>query len=482
MTGRFASQTACLLAAPLILAGCMLVGRNYTSPDTITPDTWHQSLTADLNSGSSSLERWWTRFNDPTLNRLIDTARESNRDLAIAYERINEARAARGVARSQLFPDIEFNGGVNRGRTSQNVGNPTPPAGKTSDFWSTGLDAGWEIDFFGGVRRSIESADASVAGTEELYRDTMVSLLAEVAYAYIQIRTLDERIRLAQENIRNQSDSVALTEDRLEAGLSPELDVSQATSNLATTKAVVPALRNQRDIALNRLAVLIGRYPAAAESFIGSSKGIPAPGRSAGVGIPTDLVRARPDIRAAERQLAAQTAQVGVAEADLFPRFTLSGTFQLQSLAASSLPESNSRNYAFGPSFRWNIFNAGRIKSQIAIEESRTKQAYLNYENSVLKGVAEVEDALSSVRNERDRLAALDTAVTASRKTVNLVKDNYREGLIDFQNVLDAERTIFSNEDALATSKGQIASAYVSLFKALGGGTRMRSAKAANTP
>ncbi|MCH7227271.1 efflux transporter outer membrane subunit [Haloferula sp. A504] len=467
-------------ALALLMTSCMLVGRNYTSPSAITPDSWNQSLSADLNSGSSSLEKWWTRFNDPTLNRLIKTARESNRDLAIAYERINQARAARGVARSQLFPQLDFNGGVSRNRISENIGNPG--GGKTSDFWTTGIDAGWELDFFGGVRRAVESADASVEGTEELYRDTMVSLLAEVAFAYIQIRTLDERIRLASRNIKNQADSVQLTQDRADAGLAPDLDVSQAQTNLATTEAAIPSLRNQRDIALNRLAVLIGRYPSAAESFIGSAKGIPTPNKSASVGIPSDLVRSRPDIRAAERNLAAQTARIGVAEADLFPRFTLSGTFQLQSLAFSSLPESNSRNYAFGPTFRWNIFNAGRIKSQIAIEESLTKQAYLNYENTVLKGVAEVEDALSSVRNERDRYDALDKAVTATEKTVELVKSNYKEGLTDFQNVLDAERTIFANEDALAVSQGQIAAAYVSLFKALGGGTRMRSAKSAETP
>ena len=466
------------LVGAATLTGCMMVGRNHTAPDTITPDTWHQSVSADLTSGSSSLEKWWTRFNDPTLNRLIRTARESNRDLAIASERINEARAARGISRSQLFPQADLTGAVSRGRSSENVGSPSPPAGKTNDFWSTGLDAGWELDFFGGVRRSLESADASVAATEEFYRDTMVSLLAEVAFAYIQIRTFDERIQLAENNIRNQSESVQLTQDRLDAGLSTELDVSQASTNLATTQAVVPALRNQRSIALNRLAVLIGRYPAAAEGFLGSRNGIPAPARSAGTGIPADLVRSRPDIRAAERQLAAQTARIGVAEADLYPRFTLSGTFQLQALSASDLSESNSRNYAFGPSFRWNIFNAGRIKSQIAIEESRTKQAYAHYENTVLKGVAEVEDALASVTNERDRLAALDTAVTASRQTVDLVKGNYREGLIDFQNVLDAERTIFVNEDAQAVSRGQIAAAYVSLFKALGGGTPMRPANA----
>ncbi|MFK7851633.1 MAG: efflux transporter outer membrane subunit [Akkermansiaceae bacterium] len=443
----------------------------------ITPDSWHQSLKSDMNSSSPSLVRWWTRFNDPTLNRLVGVASKSNRDLAIAYERINEARAARGSQRSQLFPQIDLTGAQSRGRTSENIGSPSPPAGKTSDIWSSGLDASWELDFFGGVRRAIESSDASVAATEEFYRDTMVSLLAEVAINYLQIRTLDERIRLAGQNINNQKDTLGITENRLEAGLISEVDVAQATTNLATTRAVIPALRNERDLALNRLSVLLGRYPSATASLVKSSGGIPMPKRSASVGIPANLVRSRPDIRAAERELAAQTAQIGVAEADLFPRFALSGNFQLQALTASSLPESNSRNYGFGPSFRWNIFNAGRIKSEIAIQESRAKQAYMAYENAVLKGVAEVESALSSVRNERDRLSSLNTAVSSSVTTVDLVKSNYKEGLIDFQDVLDAERTIFSNEDAQAESKGAIAIAYVSLFKALGGGTNIKAAK-----
>ncbi len=467
------------VSAALALPGCMVVGTDYTSPDTITPDFWNQSLSADLNSGSSSLETWWTRFNDPTLNNLIDKARESNRDLAIAYERVSEARAARGVARSGLFPSVDFGGGVSQGRTSENVGTPSPPAGKTTDFWSTGVDAGWEIDFFGGVRRSIESADATVEGTEELYRDTMVSLFAEVALNYIQVRTLEERIAVAQGNISNQQKSVELTTDRLDAGLSPELDVSQAETNLATTKAVIPLLRNQRDIALNRLATLIGRYPSATESLLGKSRGIPVPSSGAGVGLPADLVRARPDIRAAERQLAAQTALIGVAEADLLPRFSLTGTFELQSLGAEDLLQSASRNYGFGPSFRWNIFDAGRTWSQVAIEESRTKQAYYNYQNSVLKAVEEVENSLSTVRNERDRLSELTKAVTAAKKTEELVTSNYTEGLIDFQNVLDAQRTVFANEDERTISEGQIAAGYATLFKALGGGTPMKPGKVA---
>ena len=449
----------------------MIVGTDYTAPSMITPDYWNQNLAGDLNSGTPSLQSWWTRFNDPTLNLLIAKARESNRDLAIAYERITEARAARGISRSQLFPSIDFDGAYSRTRSSENLG---VPGGVTSDLWSTGIDASWELDFFGGVRRAVESSDATLEGTEELYRDTLVSIYAEVAFNYVQIRTFEERIRVAQKNISNQEGSVSLTQDRLDAGLSPELDVSQATTNLATTRAVIPLLRNQRSLALNRLATLLGRYPTAADSLIKKSKGIPIPKGSAGIGIPADLVRARPDIRAAERQLAAQTARIGVAEADLLPRFVLSGTFDLQAIDSNNLFDSSSRNYGFGPSFRWNIFSAGRIKSQIAIEESRTKQAYYNYQNTVLKGVEEVENSLSTVRNERDRLGNLNTAVTSSLKTEELVTSNYTEGLIDFQNVLDAQRTVFANEDEQTISQGQIAAGYVALYKSLGGGTEMK--------
>lgn len=470
---------SCFALSGFILSvlGCAAVGPNYQAPSTVLPDSWNQSLSKDLHSSNPSLEAWWTRFNDPTLNRLIEVATRSNKDLAIAYERVTEARAARQSARSQLFPSLDLNGGVSRGRTSESLGSPSPPAGNTTNFWVSGLDAGWEADVFGGVRRTIEAADASTAATEEAYRDTLVSLLAEVSLNYIQIRTFDERIRLAQENIRNQQDSVKLTSDRLEAGLSPQIDVSQAKSNLATTTAVIPSLRNQRTIALNRLATLLGRYPAGTQSLLGTSKGIPKPAKSAGVGIPANLIRSRPDIRSAERALAYQNALVGVAEAELYPRFFLSGTFQLQSTTATDFVDLASRDYSFGPNFRWNLFSGGRVKSQIAIEESRTKQAYLTYEKTVLLAVEEVENALSSVTNERQRMTALNEAVSASATTVSLVKDNYREGLIDFQNVLDAERTIFANQDEAAISQGQIAAAYVSLYKALGGGTEMRAGK-----
>ncbi|MGE9270900.1 MAG: efflux transporter outer membrane subunit [Verrucomicrobiales bacterium] len=464
------------VVASSLFSGCMVVGTDYSRPEMITPDAWHQSVSADLKTGSSSLSTWWDKFHDPTLNRLIRTARDSNRSLAIAYERINEARASLGVSRSQLFPTVDFDGSVTRNRTTQNLFSSDPPNGKTTDIYATGLTAGWEIDVFGGIRRSIESASATAEGMEELYRDAMVSLLADVALSYIEIRTFEERLVVARRNLDAQQKSLDLTQARLEAGLSPELDVAQAETNLSNTQAIIPQLLNGRSQAVNRLSVLLGKYPSATETLLKGSKGIPGIPSSSFVGIPADLLRSRPDVRAAERNLAAQNARVGVAEAELFPRFSLAGTFELQSLAGSTLLESRSRDYGFGPSFSWNIFNAGSVRNQIAIEESRTKQLYMAYEETVLSAVSEVEDSLASVKNERERLSALRRATNSATKAEELVTTNYTEGLVDFQNVLDAQRTVASTEDALATSQGTIAAGYVSLFRALGGGTPMKPA------
>lgn len=454
----------------------MLVGGDYKPPRTVVPDAWYANVHNDLRSGHSSLERWWERFHDPSLNRLIARARSYNPDLRKAAEHIEEARAARHAATSSLFPTVNASADGTHGHVTKEV--PNSLAGKTGNILESGFDAAWELDLFGSVRRSVESANASAEAVEEDYRDTMVSLLAEVAVNYIQYRTYDERIRLAESNIRNQRDSVNLTTGRFNAGLVPELDVSQATSNLATSEALVPLLRNQRTQAANRLAILVGGYPEEINVKLSNGKPIPVADGASRIGLPADLVRSRPDIRRAERLLAAQTARIGVAQADLFPHFTLSGDLKLEAGSFNNL--GNGLNnlgsgdaYSFGPSIRWKIFTAGRVRDIIRIEKSRTRQAYLSYESTVLKAVGEVENALASVANEHDRLGSLEKAVTAAEKSVSLVKGSYSMGLVDFQRVLDVERTIFAGQDEAATSRGQIAADYVALFKALGGGTPM---------
>ncbi len=454
----------------LMFQGCYTVGPDYVSPATTMPDAWTRSVMRDLDGGAAPLSQWWKGFHDPTLNALIERARQHNPDLRAAFERITEARALRGIAVSQALPQANAGADYSRNRRSQNLLG-VPPAVNPSDLYTAGFDAGWEIDLFGGIRRSVEAADANLGAREEDYRDALVSLFADVALNYVEYRTLESRISVALRNIAAQRESAELTRQRLEAGLVPRIDVTQAETNLSLSEAAVPLLRTQLAASRNRLSTLTGGFPGSLDGMLKESRGISVPRAGFSAGLPCDLLRARPDIRRAERDLAAQTALIGVAEADLYPRLTLFGDFRLESVSSGNLFDSASRAYSFGPSFQWQIFSAGRIRNSIRAEESRTSQALAGYESAVLKGVEEVETTMAGIVYERERLSDLGQAVASSRETVNLVKDNYRSGLVSFQNVLDAERTKFSAEDEEIASRGQIALKYITLYKALGGGT-----------
>lgn len=461
-----------LFLLALGITACSPIGPNYAKPGTPVPDFWNSSLQADLSTSSPDIEAWWRRFDDSTLNKLIALTETENRNLAIAAERIVEARAQRGFARGALAPSVGASGSATRKRSSESLPFVKP---NPSDIYDTGFSASWEADFVGGLRRSVESASASLEATQEVYHDTMVLIYADVASNYIAYRTLQRRISLAQANIASQKKSVGLTKDRKTAGLAPQIDVSQAETNLATSQSLIPQLQSELAATLSTLAVLVGRYPGSIEDLLRGSSKIPRPRKSISIGIPADLIRSRPDIRAAERNLAAQTAKIGVAKAELYPKFSLAGTFALQSGSTTTLTDSPSRAYTFGPSFRWRIFEGGNIRKTILIEESRTRQALSSYEQSVLEGVAEVESALASIKYEKQRKYYLDKSVSSARETISLIKDNYTEGLVDFQNVLDAERTVFDREDTAAASAGQFAINHVRLYRSLGGGTKMPS-------
>lgn len=470
MTRLTAISLLTAILGALLLQGCYTVGPNYIEPHKGMPDAWSRSVLRDLNGGPNCLEQWWKGFHDPVLTALIDRARASNPNLRIALERITEARALRGIAVSQGLPEANGSGSYSRNRVSENLNNPVP-ANNPSNFYTAGFDAGWEIDLFGGIRRSVESAEANIAVQEEAYRDALVTLFADVARNYVDYRTLEARIAVANRNIAAQRDSVELTRKRLDAGLVPKIDVTQAQTNLSLSEAEVPQLREQLVFSKNRLATLTGGFPGSADNILSLHHGIPMPNAGYSAGLPADLLRARPDIRKAERELAAQTARVGVAAADLYPRFTLLGDFNLQAVNSGNLFDSASRAYSFGPAFQWQIFSAGRIRNNIRVEESRVAQSLSQYESSILVAVEEVETSMAGILYERDRLSNLQRAVSASTETVSLVKDNYRNGLVSFQNVLDAERTKFSAEDQETSSRGQIARNYIILYKALGGGT-----------
>jgi multidrug efflux system outer membrane protein len=463
--------SALIVTCALGLAGCVTVGVDYRSPDVEAPDAWAADIAEDIKGEKTNLEKWWKHFNDPVLNELIKRTREENPTLRIASQSIAEARSSRGIAASQLFPQANAGGEYSRNRSSESLIGPVPE--NPSNLYDAGFDAGWEIDVFGGIRRNIESADASIDASVESYRDLLVSLFAETALNYVEYRTLQDRIEIARKNIATQDESVRLTQTRLDAGLAPRIDVTRAISNVEISRSLIPQLKQSLAISKNRIATLTGGFPASVEKLLARSRPIPVPKKGFSAGLPADLIRARPDIRQAERQLAAQTGQIGVAEADLYPRFTLFGNFSLQSVNSGDFWDSSSRAYSFGPSFSWQIFSAGRIRSNIDIQESLTEQALDNYENSVLLAVEEVENSMAAIANEWDRIKILGKAVAAAVETVSLIKGDYQDGLVDFQQVLDAERTKFSTEDEATSSRGQIAYNYIQLYKALGGGSEV---------
>lgn len=461
------AATACFA-----LNSCETVGVNYATPSSSVPDAWTLSVQPHLKDDAACLSEWWTGFKDPALNELIGRTRRDNPDFKIALQRVVEARAQRGIAYSRLFPNLTNEESYTRVRRSEAGGpifGPNP-----LDAYSAGFAAGWEVDVFGGLRRGVEAAGADIDASLENYRDLLVTLFADVALNYIDYRTFEERIAVANQNIKIQTDSLELAQSRLDAGLVSRIDVTQARANLETTRALVPQLQGQLAAARNRLAALTGGYPHTVDGLLRSRNShIPLPARSYGTGRPADLLRARPDIRAAERNLAAAVARIGVAESELYPKFSLAGVLAFESLDVSDLPNAAAAAYSFGPSMRWNLFRSGQIKNQIRVEEARAMQAYGAYEKAVLTAVEEVETSLAGVFTERERLASLRRAVSAAGESVELVKRNYTEGLVDFQRVIDTERVLFQNQDLAVASKGQIARNYVALYRALGGGAAL---------
>jgi NodT family efflux transporter outer membrane factor (OMF) lipoprotein len=455
--------------ALLVLQGCM-VGPDYVTPETEVPDRWNLELREGLTEGKADLRTWWTYLNDPELDHLIERATLGNLDLKQAVARIRQARAAFGIATGEIAPSVDAQGQTQTSRASSNVSGVAPPQDRTDTFYSFGLDSTWEIDLWGRIRRNIESADASIGASIEDYRDVLVVLYAEVADTYVQIRTLQSRIVSALGNVKTQEGALQLTVNRNRAGLAPDLDVRQAQLNLATTQAFVPTLLAALAQNINRLAVLLGEYPSAVQAELTQNAPIPSPPPQVITGLPTELLRQRPDIRQAERELASQTAQIGVATAALYPTLSLSGAFAFESFSASDLLQWKSRAFQFGPTVRWNIFDAGRIRSNILVQDALTEELLAGYEQTVLSAVEEVESAMAAYVQEVHRREALQRSVVAARASVSLVDTLYRSGLTDFQNVLDTQRSQFEQEDALAESRGLVTQYLIQVYQALGGG------------
>lgn len=466
-----------------LLAGCT-VGPTYSHPETRVPDSFSSLPGASVEGvagktgstpeqGEVRLARWWNAFGDPALDSLVQRAIAANLDLKAASARVREARGARHVVGADGLPQVNASGSYDRSRLSENGVQPSSAQSQDSggsDLFQGGFDASWEIDVFGGVRRGVEAADADIAASENDRRDVLVSLLAEVSRNYVEVRSFQQRLVLANSTISLQQQTLDLAEARFKAGLTGELDVSQARAQLATRQSQLPPLQIGLKQATHRLAVLLGEQPTALNAELAQEGPIPGTPEHVPVGLPADLLRRRPDIRRAERQLAAATARVGVAEADLYPKFRLAGNFGFQSSQFGDLFDMNSRFWSIGPSVSVPIFEAGRIRGNIAVREARVDQAAAAYDKAVLTSLEEVENALVSFVQEQSRRRTLSAAVDANRRSVDLANQLYSSGIVDFRNVLENQRNLYDSEDQLVQSVRGVSANLIVLYKALGGG------------
>ncbi len=463
-----------LVVSALSFSACTMLGPDFEPLQPEMPENWTVASTDFKKLSKEENIEWWKLFNDPTLDALIQAAYTQNLSLRSAGLRIFESRAFLGLVKGNIYPQSQYlNGDI------MTIGTTGPAPDRYYNAASIGFDVGWEIDFWGKFSRSIESADASLFASIADYDDILVSLTAEVARTYTSIRTLEERIRLARKNSKLQQDGLQLVKHQFEAGTVTELDVQQAKTLLSTTLATIPRLQSALQQNRNGLAILLGIFPEELAEFLNTSGTIPTATAEIAVGIPADLLRRRPDIRKAEMQTAAQSAQVGVALTELYPSFTLFGSlgWSANDIGDNSLGDifdANSFSYSFGPSFRWNILNYGRIKNQVRIQDARLEQLITGYQNIVLNAAREVEDSMTALVYAQKEAEYLSQGVTSSQKSVELSLLQYEEGFADYQRVLDSTRALTQKQDQYAQLQGQIATDFISLYKALGGGWQIR--------
>lgn len=452
-----------------LAAGCA-VGPNYKKPDVSVQSNWRAAPSSQpsvVDEKNPPPLEWWSTMKDPTLDRLVDEAWNGNLDLRVARSRIREARALRGVAAAGLFPDAAADGGYGFYR---NTGPLFPLNLSDYQFYSAGFDAAWELDVFGGVRRTIEAAQDDLQAQVEAARGVLVTTVSEVARNYIDLRTAQERIIIAQQNIQTEKQTLALAQRLYGAGLESQLDVTQADAQVTTTQAQIPVLIIQEQSAIHQLGILLGRSPTDLVGELSNVGPLPAPPMRVPVGLPSDILRRRPDVAQVERQLAAATAQIGVAEAELYPQFTLTGDFGLGTTPPTNFFDWTNRYYGIGPSVRWELFEGGRILANVEAHKA-IRQALLDqYKLTILTAIGEVEDALVAFQRQQDEYDFLFRSVESNQASLRISRERYAEGTVGFLSVLDAERSLLETEDALAVTKGNIDLSMIALYKAVGGG------------
>ncbi len=455
-----------LSGATLVVAGCAAVGPDYRAPEPAAPAQWAERDAAVNPDDQGDLSRWWTQLGDAQLTSLIDEALHGSTDLRLATARLREARARRALAGDNAWPTLSASASASRSKGSA----AATGTGATRSLYNAGFDASWEPDLFGGTRRAIEAAQADLDTVQANLHATQVSLVAEVALNYVELRAYQERLALAQSNLANQTETWQLTQWRVQAGLAGSVDAEQARANLEQTRAQIPVLRTNLAEAEHRLAVLLGRTPASLHDRLAAAAPLPTVPEQIGVSIPAQTLTQRPDVHAAERKLAAETARVGQASAARYPQLTLSGSIGLQALQLDALHAPGAVTRSIVGQLAAPIFDAGRIRQQIEIQNAVQEQALINYEASVQTALREVEDALAALVNQRQRQQALTQAGEAARNAAQLARQQYAAGLIDFQTVLNTERTQLSVDDSLASARADSVSAVIQLYKALGGG------------
>lgn len=472
-----------LLFPILLISGCIKVGPDFARAPVAVSQSWQDAGDHRVKAENGEYRNWWRAFNDPALERLIDRAYRENLSLRIAGVRVMEARAHLGLVVGELYPQTQQAfGSLQYNRTSER----SPLAGLSSGFnfsqSQIGISAAWELDFWGKLRRAIESANAAWLATVADYDNVLVSLTADVANSYVLVRTVEKRIAIARQNVETQRESLKIAEARFEYGTASQLDVEQAKTVLHDTLAFIPSLETQLRQVKNTLSLLLGLPPSDLADLLAGSSEIPEPPPEVAVGVPVDLLSRRPDIRSAEQQAAAQCAQIGVAKGDLYPAFSLTGTFGFLSsdvgkFNLTDMFQWKSRTGQVGPSFQWNIFNYGQITNSVRVQDARFEQLLIAYQNVVLRAQQEVEDALVAFLRAQERAELLALGAAAAKRSLDLAVLQYREGVKDFTTVLIAQQALLNEQDNLASTLGDISRNLVGVYRALGGGWEIREGK-----
>jgi NodT family efflux transporter outer membrane factor (OMF) lipoprotein len=479
---RFFRLALLLLASLFIITSCKTVGPDFEKPEVQVADTWLDSENENVDTSSTAYQDWWAVFEDPALSKLINTAYQQNLSLQVAGLRVMEARAQLGIASGLKYPQSQsVGGGYAYSRSSVNA----PPLSNLPDkvlqgvnrnvgVWSASFDATWEADVWGKFARGVEAADANLAANMLNYDAVLVTLTGDVAALYTSIRTLQERLDFAYENVKLQKEALDLANSRFKLGATSELDVQQAKGLLYNTQSLIPAFLLNLERAQNTLSFLLGLPPSNLDAMLGTSRSIPAAPASIAVGIPADLLRRRPDVRAAEMAAAAQSANIGVSQADLYPSFVLAGSLGLAGGSFSDLFDGGATTGFITPFFKWNIFNYGRIKNNVRVQDARFEQAVTSYQNTALAAAKEVQDGLQGFLRTQEQVGHLNNAVTASARAAELALAQYRQGAADYTRVLNTQTALLQQQDTLTAARGQVVSNLVATYKALGGGWQLR--------